>query len=69
MPIMYDLRKDIRFKEGLETKARTSAIRMLNHGVPIKSIVAFLDVTTNFVLNLQKELGNKSNPQRAKKDA
>ncbi len=65
MPIIYDLTKDIRFKEGVEKgedkKARASAIRMLNQGVLIKNIAEYLDVSIDFVLNIQKELVQKSN--------
>ena len=65
MPIKYDLTKDIRFKEGFEKgeykKARTSAIRMLNEGVPIKSIAEFLDVSMDFVLKIQEELERNPN--------
>jgi hypothetical protein len=65
MPIIYDLRKDIRFKEGREEglteKARTSAIRMLRDGVSNKKIAEFLDIPLDFILQIQKELFQKTN--------
>ena len=57
MPIKYDLTKDIRFKEGLKTKARASAIRMLKNGsLSVVTIAEVLDVPLDFVLKIQKEL-------------
>ena len=69
MPIVYDITKDIRFKEGklegklegeLEgelKKARTSAIRLLKQGVLTPIMIAEgLEVPLSFVLKIQKEL-------------
>ena len=72
MPIIYDLRKDIRFKEGLEegkdTTTRASAIRMLRKGsLSVATIAEFLDVPLDFILKIQKELTESLEPARAKK--
>lgn len=77
MPIIYDLRKDIRFKEGLEEglekglekglkkvnlEKRASAIRMLKQStLPAITISEFLDMPLDFVLKIQKELDKKPN--------
>lgn len=70
MPIIYDLTKDIRFKEGVEEgeergqrkKARTSAIRLLNQGVLTPAMIAEgLEIPLTLVLQIQKELAQKSN--------
>ena len=73
MPIIYDLRKDIRFKEGLEEglekglekvnlEKRASAIRMLKQStLPAITISEFLDMPLDFVLKIQKELEKKPN--------
>ena len=65
MPIIYDLRKDIRFKEGkeegLEEKARLSTIRALEEGsLSAKKIAKILDVPLDFVLQIQQELEKKN---------
>ena len=68
MPIVYDLKKDIRFKEGMEAgeekgelkKARLSAIRMLKEGkLSIVTIAEYLDVPLAFVVQIQEELQKK----------
>jgi hypothetical protein len=70
MPIIYDLRKDIRFKEGAEDKARTSAIRLLNQGLLTGAMIAdALEVPLAFVLQIQKELQNKPNLKTRPKKA
>jgi hypothetical protein len=70
MPVIYDLRKDIRFKEGLEEKARTSAIRLLNQGLLTAAMIAdALEVPLAFVLQIQKELQNKPNLKTQPKKA
>ena len=57
MPIIYDLTKDIRFKEGAEAKARLSTIRALKKGSwSVTTIAEILDVPLSFVLKIQKEL-------------
>ena len=74
MPIMYDLRKDIRFKEGLEVgiekgeekgelkKARLSAIRMLKQGaLSVITIAEYLDMPLGFVTQIQQELHKNPN--------
>jgi hypothetical protein len=62
MPIMYDLRKDIRFKEGVEVgeekgelkKARLSAIRMLKQGaLSVVTIAEYLDMPLAFVTQIR----------------
>ena len=70
MPIIYDLRKDIRFKEGFEEgeekgelkKARVAAIRFLKKGMlsPV-AIAEGLDVPLSFVILIQEEL--EKNPK------
>ena len=70
MPIIYDLRKDIRFKEGkeegkeegLEEKARIATIRALKKGSwSAVTIADILDVPLSFVLKIQKELEENPN--------
>ena len=65
MPIIYDLRKDIRFKEGVEVgreeNARSAAIRALKEGsLSAKKIAEILDQPLDFILQIQKELEKKS---------
>jgi hypothetical protein len=67
MPIIYDLRKDIRFKEGAEDKARASAIRMLRDGVPNKKIAEFLDIPLDFIFQIQKEFLKETTLKKTKK--
>jgi hypothetical protein len=79
MPIIYDLTKDIRFKEGLEKglekveakvnlEKRASAIRMLKlNTLSVVVIAEILDVPLDFILKIQKELESKPTPKRAKK--
>ena len=61
MPIVYDLRKDIRFKEGKvegkEEQARLSAIYLLKRGIlsPFE-IAEAVTMPLKFVLKIQKEL-------------
>jgi predicted HTH domain antitoxin len=64
MPIVYDLKKDIRFKEGIEEgeerAKRLSAIRMLKQGtLSIVTIAEYLDVPLAFVVQIQEELQKK----------
>ena len=76
MPVIYDLRKDIRFKEGVEVgeekgvekgvlkHARLSTIRSLEKGtLSVVEIAEIVDMPLTFVLKIQKELEkkNKSN--------
>ena len=72
MPVIYDLRKDIRFKEGKEEgleegalkHARLSTIRSLKKGtLSVVEIAEIVDMPLTFVLKIQKELEkkNKSN--------
>ena len=75
MPIIYDLRKDIRFKEGLaeglekvNLEKRASAIRMLKLNTLSANVVAeILDVPLDFILKIQKELEQKPTAKRLKK--
>ncbi len=65
MPIVYDLRKDIRFKEGKvegkEEQARLSAIRFLKQGSLSPTIIAEgIGMSLDFVLKIQKELEKKN---------
>ena len=70
MPIVYDLRKDIRFKEGLEEgeekgelkKARLATIRLLKRGIlSAVTIAEDLDVPLDFVLQIQAKLEKNPN--------
>ena len=74
MPVIYDLRKDIRFKEGVEAgeekgiekgklrKAHLITIRLLKRGVLSAAIIAEdLDVPLDFVLKIQKKLEKNPN--------
>ena len=77
MPIIYDLRKDIRFKEGVEVgreevreevreeslkKDRLSTIRLLKKGsLSAVTIAEVLDVPLSFVILIQEEL--EKNPK------
>ena len=74
MPIIYDLTKDIRFKEGVEAgeekgiekgelkKARLTAIRLLKRGtLSAIAIAEDLDEPLDFVLKIQKELDRNPN--------
>ena len=65
MPIIIDLTKDIRFKEGVREgmkqgwlrKARSCTIRMLKDGLlSVVTIAEVLDVPLDFVLKIQEEL-------------
>ena len=74
MPIIYDLTKDIRFKEGKEIgeekgiekgilkQARSSTIRLLKRGIlsPVE-IAEIQDVPLAFVLKIQKGLDKNPN--------
>ena len=67
MPVFYDLRKDIRFKQGAEEATRASAIRMLKQGsLSIEMIAEGLGTSLDFVLKIQKEL-EKPTIKRVKK--
>ena len=66
MPIIYDLRKDSRFKEGKEEgkeeQARLTTIRSLNKGIlSAVEIAEMVDMPLDFVLKIQKKL--KKNTQ------
>ena len=74
MPVIYDLRKDIRFKEGKEEgleeglekgelrKARLATIRLLKRGnSSAVAIAEDLDVPLDFVLKIQKKLEKNPN--------
>ena len=74
MPIIYDLRKDIRFKEGKEEglekglekgvlqHARLSTIRSLEKGtLSVVEIAEIVDMPLTFVLKIQKKLEKKNN--------
>ena len=79
MPIFYDLRKDIRFKEGLaeglekglekvNLEKRTSAIRLLKQGILSPTMIAEgIGEPLTFVLQIQKELEKKPISKRVKK--
>ena len=60
MPIVYDLRKDIRFKEGKVEQARFSTIGLLKRGIlsPVE-IAEIQNVSLDFVLKIQKKLQKK----------
>ena len=66
MPVIYDLRKDIRFKEGKEEgreeQARFAIIRALKKGLlsPV-AIAEMQDVPLSFVLKIQEELDKNPN--------
>ena len=67
MPILYDLKKDLRFKEGkLEgklEKARTAIIEILKDkslNMSVEKLTLIFDVTPKFVTDIQEEL--KKNP-------
>jgi hypothetical protein len=66
MPVIYDLTKDIRFKEGLEVgeekKARASTIQLLKNGIlPVVTIAEVVGMPLSFVLQIQKELEKNPN--------
>ena len=70
MPVIYDLRKDIRFKEGKEEgleegelkHARLSTIRLLKRGaLSAVAIAEDLDVPLDFVLQIQAKLEKNPN--------
>lgn len=62
MPWIYDLRKDIRFKEGSKAKARFIAIRILKQGgLTVEQIAEAIDMPLSFVLKIQKELEKNPN--------
>ena len=74
MPVFYDLRKDIRFKQGLEEgfkqgekKIEKFATRLLKEGVLSAEMIAEgLALPLDFVLKIQKEL-EKPTIKRVKK--
>ena len=66
MSIMYDLTKDIRFKEGVEKgelkKARLATIGLLKQGtLSVVTIAEILDVSLAFVVQIQEELHKNRN--------
>ena len=62
MPVVYDLTKDIRFKEGAEGKARLITIRILKRGLsPAEEIAEIVGMPLSFVLKIQKELEKNPN--------
>ena len=66
MPVIYDLRKDIRFKEGKEEgkeeQARLATIRLLKKGLlSAVTIAEVQDVPLSFVLKIQEELEKNQN--------
>ena len=70
MPIIYDLTKDIRFKEGVEVgmekgedkKARIGTIQLLKNGLlSVVMIAEALEVPLDFVLKIQEELERNPN--------
>ena len=74
MPIIYDLRKDIRFKEGKEEgkeegreqQTRFAIIRALKRGLSSAVAIAEIqDVPLDFVLKIQEEL--EKNPHLKEK--
>jgi hypothetical protein len=70
MPIIYDLRKDLRFQEGSEDRARNSAIRLLKQGVLTAAMIAEgLEISLAFVLDIQKELQEKPKLKSRSKQA
>ena len=63
MPILYDLKKDLRFKEGKLEKARTAIIEILKDkslNMSVEKLTLIFDVTPKFVTDIQEEL--KKNP-------
>lgn len=68
MPILYDLTKDLRFKEGERKgehkKARAAIIEILKDKtlkMSIEKIALIFDVSTKFVKDIQEELKKKPN--------
>jgi predicted HTH domain antitoxin len=66
MPIIYDLRKDLRFKEGKrEAKRETiraAVIRMLkDKALSVDKIAEYVDVSIDYVKKIQEELKRNSN--------
>jgi hypothetical protein len=62
MPIVYDLRKDIRFKEGAREQARTTVIQLLKNGLlSAYTIAEAVNMPHSFVLQIQKELEKNPN--------
>ena len=66
MPVIYDLTKDIRFKEGVEVgeerNARRAIIRALKKGLwSAVTIAEIQDVPLSFVLQIQEELEKNPN--------
>ena len=74
MPVIYDLRKDIRFKQGLKEgfeeglekgklrKAHLITIRALKKGAwSVTTIADILDVPLPFVLKIQEKLEKNPN--------
>jgi hypothetical protein len=66
MPVFYDLRKDLRFKEGVKAgelqKARASSIRMLRRGEwSIEFIAEMLGMPLSFVMQIKEQLEKKPN--------
>ena len=61
MPVIYDLRKDLRFKEGVEEgelkRSRAATIRLLKKGIAsVATIAEIVEMPISFVLQIQKEL-------------
>ena len=62
MPILYDLKKDLRYKEGKREKARTTIIRIFKDNtlkLSVEKIALILDVPVDFVKKIQQELIKK----------
>jgi predicted transposase YdaD len=62
MPIIYDLRKDLRFKEGKRETTRAAVIRMLkDKTLSVEKIAHYVDVSIDYVKKIQEELKKNSN--------
>ena len=63
MPILIDIKESAFYKrgaeEGLEKKTRIACINMLKKGMPIKDIAEILEVSIDYIIQIQNELYEK----------
>jgi len=76
MPILIDIKESAFYKrgaeegleKGLEKKARIACINMLKKGMPIKDIAEILEVSIDYVIQIQNELYEKEATETKRAD-
>jgi hypothetical protein len=60
MPIHYDVTKDLRYLQGIETKTKEVIINLLNFGkLSIKEIAELTKVDLDTVIKISNEINGK----------